>query len=148
MTPSKVCLDLIKASEGCILHAYKDSAGVWTIGWGCICYRDGTRVKEGDKVTQAVADDLLAWQVGLKATGVSALLGSYKVNQNQYDALVDFAYNLGIGALEKSTLLKKLKADPADPTIRDEFARWNKAGGKVLDALVKRRKAEADLYFT
>jgi len=148
MTPSKNCLDLIKASEGCILHAYKDQVGVWTIGWGCTYYRDGSRVKEGDKVTQEQADDLLAWQVGLKANGVINQLGAYKVNQNQFDALVDFAYNLGIGALEKSTLLKKLKVDPNDPSIRDEFARWNKAGGKVLDALVTRRKAEADLYFS
>lgn len=148
MTPSKVCLDLVKASEGCILHAYKDSAGVWTIGWGCICYRNGDRVKEGDKITQEVADDLLAWQVGLKVAGVNNLLNPYKVNQNQFDALVDFAYNVGIGGLEKSTLLKRVRADPADPTIRDAFAMWNKAGGKVLDALVKRRRAEADLYFS
>lgn len=147
MTPSKRCLDLVKSEEGCRLHAYKDQVGIWTIGYGIIVNRSGDKVKEGDIITQEQADDLLGWQVGLKATGVNNLLGAYRVNQNQFDALVDFCYNLGIGALEKSTLLRKLKVDVNDPTIRDEFARWNKAGGKVLDDLVRRRKREADLYF-
>src|SRR5579871_2381626 len=118
MTPSKRCIDLVKDSEGCILHAYKDAVGVWTIGYGCICYRDGSKVKEGDKITQDKADDLLAWQVGLKATGVNNLIHPYAINQNQFDALVDFTYNLGIGALEKSTLLQKLKVNVNDPAIR------------------------------
>lgn len=138
---------MVKSEEGCILHAYKDQVGIWTIGYGTIIYRTGIKVKEGDLITQEQADDLLAWQVGLKAGGVNALLGAYRVNQNQFDALVDFTYNLGIGALGESTLLKKLKVNINDPTIRDEFAKWNKAGGKVLDDLVKRRKREADLYF-
>lgn len=148
MTPSSKCLDLIKASEGCILHAYKDSVGVWTIGWGCTYYPNGNPIRQGEEITQARADELLDWQIKLKAVGVNGCLIGLKVNQYQFDALVDFVYNLGLGALQKSTLLKKLNDDPNDPSIREEFAKWNKAGGKVLDALVKRRHAEANLYFS
>lgn len=148
MTPSEKCLDLIKASEGCILHAYKDKVGVWTIGWGCTYYPNGNPIRQGETISQAQADELLAWQVKLKAVGVNSCLLGTKANQNQFDALVDFVYNLGLGALQKSTLLKKLKIDPSDPTIRGEFAKWNLARGIVLDDLVKRRKAEADLYFS
>ena len=70
------------------------------------------------------------------------------INENQLGALTSFAFNAGTGNLQKSTLLKKVNANPNDPTIRDEFMRWTKAGGKVLNGLVTRRKAEADLYFT
>jgi lysozyme len=69
------------------------------------------------------------------------------INQNQFDALVSFAYNLGVGNLKSSTLLKKVNANPSDPTIRDEFMKWVNGGGKKLPGLVKRRQAEADLYF-
>jgi lysozyme len=69
------------------------------------------------------------------------------VGQNQFDALVCFSYNVGLGALKGSTLLKKLNANPKDPTIRDEFLRWNKAAGRVMRGLTKRRAEEADLYF-
>jgi lysozyme len=71
-----------------------------------------------------------------------------EVSENQFSALVCFAYNVGIGNLKKSTLLKKVNVNPNDETIAAEFAKWNKAGGKVLNGLVRRRKAEADLYFT
>jgi lysozyme len=70
------------------------------------------------------------------------------LNQCQFDALVCFAYNVGTGALVKSTLLKKAKANSADPSILDEFLRWNKAGGKVLSGLTNRRREEANLYFS
>ena len=66
----------------------------------------------------------------------------------QFDALVSFAYNVGVGNFAKSTLLKKVNANPNDPTIRSEFEKWNKANGRVLKGLVTRRKEEADLYFT
>jgi lysozyme len=69
------------------------------------------------------------------------------VNQNQYDALVSFVFNLGIGAFRKSTLLKKIQANPNDPAIRAEFMKWVNAGGKPLKGLITRRAAEADLYF-
>jgi lysozyme len=69
------------------------------------------------------------------------------INQNQFDALVDFAYNCGNGNLKTSTLLKKVNANPNDPTIAVEFRKWNKGGGKVLKGLVNRREAEIELYF-
>ena len=69
------------------------------------------------------------------------------VTQHQFDALVSFAYNLGVNALRNSTLLKKVNANPADPAIRDEFKRWNRAAGRVMAGLTRRRLAEADLYF-
>jgi lysozyme len=69
------------------------------------------------------------------------------INQNQFDALVDFAYNLGTGNLKSSTLLKKVNADPKDHKISEEFLKWNRAGGKVLKGLTARRVAEAELYF-
>jgi len=75
------------------------------------------------------------------------LCGEY-VNQNQFDALTSFAYNVGIGGFKKSTLLKLVKANANNPLIRNEFAKWNKAGGKVLKGLTNRRKEEADLYFS
>ena len=70
------------------------------------------------------------------------------INQNQFDALVSFVFNLGVGNFSRSTLLRRIKAYPNDITIRREFARWVYAGGKILPGLVTRRKEEADLYFT
>ena len=70
------------------------------------------------------------------------------ISQSQFDALVSFAYNLGPNSLKSSTLLKKVNANPSDPTIKDEFLKWTKAGGKVLKGLVLRREAEAALYFS
>ncbi len=70
------------------------------------------------------------------------------INQNQFDALVSFAYNLGPANLKNSTLLKKVNANPNDPTIKDEFLKWNKAAGKPLKGLTKRRESEANLYFS
>lgn len=153
MKPSENCYNLIKQFEGCRLKAYKDSVGVLTIGYGTTFYPDGTSVKEGDSITLDRAEFLLKWQVLEKSGGVDALVNKpfekdrfERVNQNQFDALVSFAYNLGIGALKKSTLLKKVLANPNDKSIEQEFLKWNKAAGKELAGLTKRRQAEADLY--
>jgi lysozyme len=70
------------------------------------------------------------------------------LNQNQFNAITSLAYNIGIAGLAKSTLLKKVNINPSDPTIAAEFAKWNKAGGKVVNGLTKRRAVEAKLYFT
>lgn len=151
MKPSEKCLTLIKQFESCRLKAYVDSAGVWTIGWGTTYYPEGGKVREGDKIDQARADFLLHWQVTEKSTAVNVLV---EVPQPKFDALVSFAYNVGIAALRKSTLLKKVKANPDDPTIEAEFLKWNKARNpktkqlEVLNGLTKRRQAEADLYFS
>ena len=148
MQVSHRSISLIKQYEGCKLRAYKDSAGVWTIGWGSTMYEDGNRVRPGDKITRARADELLLWGVGIRSIPVNALVAPTKLTQGQFDALVSFAYNLGIGALQRSTLLKLVRVNPKNPAIADEFAKWVNAGGKRLNGLVKRRVAEAALYFS
>ena len=140
-------LSLIKKHEGCKLTSYKCSAGVWTIGFGNTKYADGKVVKEGERITLKQAEELFKEIVEEFSYSVYFLCGEY-VNQNQFDALTSFAYNVGIGAFKKSTLLKLVRANANNPLIRNEFAKWNKAGGKVLKGLTNRRKEEADLYFS
>jgi lysozyme len=156
MIASTRAVSLIKESESYAkklpdgrCQAYQDSVGVWTIGWGSTFYPDGTKVKEGDIRTEEEANQFLTLYVQKESVEVNALLtiSPKQLNQNQFDALVDFAYNLGIGALKSSTLLKKVLVNPSDPEIRMEFMKWTKAGGRVLPGLVVRRKKEADLYF-
>lgn len=150
MKPSDNCYKIIKQFEGCRLKAYKDSVGVWTIGYGTTYYPDGSKVKEGDKCNQEQAEFYLKYHVleFSYKVDVSVNIITEWVNQNQFDALVSFAYNLGLGALRKSTLYKKLMINPNDKSIESEFLKWNKAGGKVLNGLTKRRQAESDLYFS
>jgi len=143
-------IELIKQFEGYRANAYLDSAGVPTIGYGTIRYADGSKVKLGDKTDKETATKLLTDDVNRRAAAIRGLLRR-PMTQNQFDALVSFAYNLGMGALEKSTLLKKVNMNPDDPAIRDEFMKWNKARVKgvltELPGLTSRRKKEADLYF-
>lgn len=146
MIPSRKCIDLIKQFEGIYLQSYKCPASVWTIGYGSTFYENGKKVKEGEKITLKRADELLSWEVSMIASRMPDII----VNQNQYDALISFAYNVGMGALNRSTLLQKVIANPDDETIRDEFMKWCKArvNGelRILKGLQRRRKAEADLY--
>jgi len=137
----------IRKFEGLKLQAYKCPAGVWTIGWGSTFYENGSPVREGDKITIDRADRLLFEMVMKFEISVRGLVKS-KLNDNQIGALTSFAFNVGVGNLKKSTLLKKVNANPNDPTIRAEFMRWTRAGGKQLKGLVTRREAEADLYFS
>lgn len=146
MKTSKKGIDLIKSFEGLYLDAYICPAGVWSIGYGTTLYEGGRSVKAEDKITEERANELLLSDLAHFESCVNKLVWP-PVNQNQFDALVSFAYNLGCGSLERSTLLKKVKANPSDPTIRNEFMRWNKANKKVLPGLTKRREAEANLYF-
>lgn len=139
--------DLVKQFEGCSLKAYKCPAGIWTIGYGNTQYENGKAVKEGETITLERAEQLLEVILIKFVQQVGELVKS-NINQNQKDALTDFAYNCGVGNLRSSTLLKKVNADPNDKTIRAEFDKWNKANGKVLNGLVKRRTAEANLYFS
>ena len=148
-TPSNECFSLIQFFEGCKLEAYPDPgthAEPFTIGWGTTVYPDGEKVKLGDTCTQEQADLYLRHEVSEKTKGIYNLIDTDTLTQYQLDALVSFAYNCGLGNLKSSTLLKKAKIDPNDPTIPDEFYRWNKAAGRVLNGLTIRRKAEADLY--
>ncbi len=147
MTPSKNCIDLIKKFEGFRSESYQDSVGVWTVGYGSTMWPDGNKVQSGQKMTMLEAEKVMAWELDRKGKVIISALPTTIINQNQYDALLSFAYNLGVGALLKSTLFKKLKLNPNDESIRAEFMRWVNAGGKTLKGLKKRRKAEADLYF-
>lgn len=140
-------INLIKQFEGLSLKAYKCPAGVWTIGYGNTYYADGTKVKEGDLITKEDAENLLRF-VATEFSKKVAKLITAPLNMYQFDAVCSFAYNVGLGALEKSTLLKLVNKNPNDLAIGLEFAKWNKAGGRVLTGLTKRRKAESDLYFT
>ncbi len=145
MKLNKAGADLIKSFEGLKLTAYKCSANKETIGYGNTFYEDGTPVKLGDKITKERADSLFELISDDFAKKVVPLVKS-KLNENQFGAIVSFAYNAGIGNLQSSTLLKKVNNNPSDPDIRAQFDKWNRAGGKVLAGLTRRRKAEADLY--
>lgn len=143
---SKNGLTLLKSFEGCELTAYQDPVGIWTVGYGWTQPVNGKPVGKGMIITQETADRLLQTGVIQYEKGVTRLL-SVAVNQAQFDALVDFAYNLGVKALEGSTLLKKLNAGDYAGAA-DEFPKWNKAGGKVLNGLVKRRAAERAFFLS
>lgn len=145
MKTSNKGVELIKQFEGLRLKAYKDQKGVWTIGYG---HTGG--VKSGDVITEQEAEKLL--ENDLKTAENAVNEQNLSLSQNQFDALVSFVFNVGTGNFRSSTLLKKAKANPDDPTIRNEFLKWNKAriNGtlKPLTGLTRRRAAEADLYFT
>ena len=139
---------LIQEFEGLRLTSYLCSAGVPTIGYGATYYHDGSKVKLGQTITRDQANQLLKDHLKQFEGSVIGLLNTTKVNQNQFDALVSFCFNLGAGNLAKSQLLRLIKANPNDPKIAAEFAKWNRAGGEVSRGLVRRRKKEAELYFT
>lgn len=138
--------NLIKSFEGCKLKAYKCPAGLNTIGFGSTFYPDGTKVKEGDVITKERADELFDAIADDFVKKVKPLIKK-ELSDNNFSALVSFAYNAGVGNLKNSTLLKKVNANPNDETIRAEFMKWVRANNKVLAGLERRRKAEADLYF-
>jgi lysozyme len=143
----KEAIELIKKFEGCKLVAYQCSAKIWTIGFGSTFYENGSKVQPGDTITQHRAESLLLITANKFAVEVRKLVKS-NLNDKQMAALISFAFNLGIGALNKSTLLKLVNSNPSSPQIRNEFMKWINAGGKPLNGLIRRRKAEADLYFS
>tara|TARA_B100001059_G_C17748281_1_gene535620 strand:- start:268 stop:777 length:510 start_codon:yes stop_codon:yes gene_type:complete len=131
--------NLIKKFEGCELEAYKCAAGVWTIGYGHI-----KTAVEGMKIDQATANELFDEEMGEYETYVNTAV-NVPLSQNQFDALVSWVFNLGNGNLNASTMLKVINSgDHAG--VPAQIKRWNKAGGKVLDGLIRRREAEALLY--
>jgi lysozyme len=144
METSKEMRERMKQWEGLKLTAYKCPAGVWTIGYG----HTGSDVKQGQTITAARANELFNSDLLKFETKVKALLTASHVTlkQNQYDALVSFAYNAGVGNLTSSTLWRMVKADPNDAGIEAQFNRWVYASGKVLPGLVTRRKAEGAIY--
>ena len=132
-------IDLIKHFEGCELNAYKCPAGVWTIGYGHI-----KGVSEGMSITQEQAEQMLLDELKEYENYINELV-TVNLSQNQFDALVSWVYNLGPANLKASTMLKVLN-DGKYEDVPYQMKRWNKAGGKVLDGLVRRREAEALLY--
>ena len=132
-------LALIKKFEGCRLEAYYCSGGVLTIGYG---HTGG--VKESDTITQEEAEKLLRADVFKFEEYVEDNV-MVELDQGQFDALVAWTFNLGPGNLRESTMLKKLN-DADYASVPSEMKRWNKAGGKTLDGLIRRRNAEALLF--
>ena len=148
MITSTKGIELIKKYEGFESEPYLCPAAVPTIGYGATYYPDGKRVTMDDEpITEHYADFMLRKMLGSYEEGVNRYVQT-DINQNQFDALVSFTYNLGLGAFKSSTLLKKINVDPNDETIPDEFRRWVKAGGVTLNGLVKRREEEAQLYIS
>lgn len=137
---------ILKKFEGFISCPYKDQVGIPTIGIGTTYYPGGKKVSMDDP---CITLDKAFEYVRNYIAPVEALISSElpNANQNQFDSLVSFAYNVGTEGFRSSTLLKKAKKNITDPTIRDEFMKWKKAGGKVIQGLVKRREQEANLYF-
>ena len=145
---SKKGIDLIKKHEGFKSKPYLCPANVPTIGFGATFYPDGRKVKLSDEpISEVIAEVILKKHLEKFEQYVDSYCTD-KLNQNQFDALVSFCYNLGPANLKSSTLLKKVNANPNDPTIKDEFMKWVKAGGRTLRGLVTRRTEEASLYFS
>ncbi|TOY98077.1 muraminidase [Escherichia coli] len=146
MQTSEKGIALIKEFEGCKLTAYQDSVGVWTIGYGWTQPVDGKPIRAGMTIKQETAERLLKTGLVSYESDVSRLV-KVSLTQGKFDALVSFTYNLGARSLSTSTLLRKLNAGDYAGAA-DEFLRWNKAGGKVLNGLTRRREAERALFLS
>lgn len=138
---------LIQQFEGLKLKAYQDSVGIWTIGYGNITYLDGKKVKKGDEITREQADLMFKQTANKFALDVAKLI-DVCLTQNQFNALVSLAYNIGISAFKGSTLLKKVNVNHNDKSIANEFLKWKMAGGKVIQGLLNRRIKESEVYFS
>lgn len=137
-------INLLSSFEGCELAAYLCPAKVWTIGFGTTVYPSGVKVKKGDTCTPDQAKQFKAHDLKRFEKTVNDLV-KVPLTQNQFDALVSLTYNIGTGAFEKSTLLKKLNVSDYQGAA-DQFTVWNKGGGKVLQGLVSRRAKERELF--
>ena len=146
MKPSQKAVDLIKKFEGFRDKSYFCPANILTIGYGSTMWMNGTRVKLGQTITKEDAEKLILFELSTKEEFIPN-----NINQNQADALFSFVYNVGGGNFQKSTLRKLILENPDDPKIKDEFNKWvfSKKNNQMvkLAGLIKRRAAEADLYF-
>jgi lysozyme len=140
MKTNEAGLALIRQFEGCRLKAYKCPAGIWTIGYG---WTHG--VKPTDQWTQAQAEEMLVKGLDQYENAVQSAIGAHSTTNNQFSALVSICYNIGAGNFVKSSMLRHHKAGDYQKAA-DAFLLWNKAGGKVLNGLTKRRQAERTLY--
>lgn len=152
MTLSDNGLMAIGEFEGCRLEAYtateyERQKGIWTIGYGSTHYPNGKPVRKGDKLaSESEAAELLRDTVKPYESAVNRIVKAH-VTQNQFDALVSLCYNIGIGAFEKSTLVRKLNKIDIIP-VANEFSRWTKQNGKDLPGLKKRRHEERNLFLS
>lgn len=149
MKLSKKGFDFLAREEGLRLSAYRDQVGIPTIGFGNTFYEDGSKVKMGDKITRERAESLAKNILIQFEDAVNQKITS-SINQNQYDALVSLAYNIGVAGFKGSTVARKVNANPNDPTIRQSFESWRYGtiNGKKEPILLGRRKREANLYFS
>ena len=139
MNTSEKGINLIKGYEQCRLYAYRDSVGVLTIGWGHI-----KNVYAGQAITQQQADEFLKQDLAVVEKVINDT--GLKLSQNQFDALVSWIYNLGAGALYKSTMYKYLKEGRNEIDVTDQLVKWHNAGGKPLLGLKRRRVSEANMF--
>jgi lysozyme len=133
-------LTLIRKFEGCKLNAYQDIVGVWTIGWGTT-----HGVTSGMQITQQEADQMLLEDCSKLSSSIRALAKTM-LTDNQLCALISFTYNLGLGSFAHSTLMQKINSGSPKDDCAAEFLKWNHAGGKVVDGLTARRRAESELF--
>jgi len=141
-----MALNTIQQFEGLKLKAYKDSVGIWTIGFGNIFNLDtGNPIKEGDEITQETADRWLKIEVDNLQAKMRKVI-TVPLNDNQWSALTSLVYNIGFGAFKRSTLLRLLNAGASKEEVAKQFLRWNKAGGKEIKGLTNRRQAEYNLF--
>jgi lysozyme len=158
MNISEKGVSLIKAYESFFENAYQDVVGIWTIGWGTIEYPNGDKVKKGDICNRIEAERWLAYELHLKQADVLRITEGANLNQNQFDALVSLAYNIGADAIS-SSFLKIIKNNASDSRIvglydknykifgqLGRFIQYCNAGGKPIKGLIRRRKSEAYLY--
>ena len=137
-------INLICGFEGLKLKAYDDGVGVWTIGFGTTIYPNGIKVKKGDTCTTEQAKAYMAHDLKKFESAVNSAV-TVSINQNQFDALVSLAYNIGTSGFKNSTLVKKLNAGDIRGASA-QFNVWNKGGGKVMQGLVNRRDVERKLF--
>jgi lysozyme len=141
MKYSQACVDLVKSFEGLKLKAYKCPAGVLTIGYGTT-----KGVKPDWVITEFMAEAYLKRDLLEFEKAVNKIINA-PLNQNQFDALVSFCYNIGAGAFEKSTLARLINQGHYSKAA-EQFLRWNKSNGKILKGLTRRREAERKLFLT
>lgn len=142
-------IELIKKSEALRLEAYKCSAGVWTIGYGNTEYKNGKKVKQGDKITKKQAEEEFKYDIERYEKELRPLI-TVKVTENEFGAILSLAYNLkdGINKIKNSTLLRLLNSNARKEDVANQFDRWVYAEGKKLDGLVKRRAKEKALFLS
>jgi GH24 family phage-related lysozyme (muramidase) len=148
MRTSQAGIDLIHSFEGLRLKAYPDpgtGGSPWTIGWGSTTDEQGRPIEPGTVWTRERADARFRQHLAQFEQAVRNALGDAPVTQNQFDAMVSLAYNIGRAAFRRSTLVRKHRAGDYAGAAR-EFLRWNRAGGRVMAGLTRRREAEARMY--